>query len=326
MYLDINFFCLFSEQSVDDFSCPSGDLISNKPNWLKPTNSYKERHYRRYCLNIISIPTDIPKCAVEVKVYGNPITTLKENSYGELPECTIIGLGWNQINQIEAKTFTGLKSVTHVFLHDNKLRKLTQDAFLGLLNCLELMLQFNLIDSIESGTFNGLDSLQKIFLHDNMLTRLSYEMFIGLRSLAELNIDKNSIHVVESGALSGLPRLTSLALLGNALTHLNWTAFVPDDNAGNVNHPQKLELKLIGNPFFCNVSSCWIRKAEEEGWLKWVEGWYDNAQRDLSPQCSNFPGRKWYSINLDCRSQGKYMYKKTPKSCGREGNLPNCAP
>ncbi len=282
-------------------SCPSGDHIytHNIPEWLKPNNTYVARHYRRYCLNLTSIPSDIPEDAIEVKLYGNPIKTVRANTFPRLVNCTVLGLGWNEIIYIEVQAFNGMEAVENLFLHDNMLTKVTKGMFLGLSNCVGLMLQFNLIDTIGFEAFTGLNRLRQIHIHDNRLIQLSQGMFANLRTLQLLNADANSIHTVHRGALSDLPQLKQLGLRINGLTTLSWTAFISKESTGSLDHPVSLQLNFERNPMNCNKSLCWIWKGELDGWLTWWGG------DQYAPHCHNYPTSKWSRINLDCKQQGQ---------------------
>ncbi len=218
-----------------------------------------------------------------------------------MPDCTVLALGWNEINQIEIHAFNGMEAVEHLFLHDNKLTQLTRGIFLGLPKCIALMLQFNFIDSIESEAFTGLESIESIFLHDNRLTQLVQGMFANLPLLTLLNLDANSLHTVHSGALSGLPQLNKLGLRINGLRTLSWTAFISTESPRHFDHPVSLQLHLQHNPLECNTSMCWIKQAEEEGWLTWWGG------DRFAPQCHNYPTSKWSRINFDCKRQGMFV-------------------
>ncbi len=251
-------------------------------------------------MNVMNVPTDIPSDALEVKIYGNPITILPANSFIQLSECILISLGWNEISNIEINAFAGLGAVKRVLLHDNKLTKLSKGMFNGLPNCIELGLLFNYIDSIEQDTFIGLDKLEILHLHDNRLTQLKQGMFTGLKSLSWLTVFTNSLHTVDTGSLSGLPKLTYVGLGANGLTTLSWTAFIPDNTNGNLTSPPALQLQLSLNPFQCNSSLCWIKQAERDGWLTWWDG------DAFAPQCHNYPASVWSRINLDCKRQGEY--------------------
>lgn len=284
-----------------DDNCPPGDHIKpeNIPDWLKPNATYVDRHFRRFCQELLTIPTDIPSNALEVKIYGNPIKSLQANAFKNLSEATVMSLGWNEINQIAPQTFTGLRSVKQLYLHDNKLSKLHSGTFLGLPRCIEVMLHFNFIDTIDSGTFSGLDLVEVIHLHDNRLTQLKPGMLTGLRSLKLLTLFKNSLHTIHSGSLSELPQLSYLGLGANGLTTFPWTAFVSEKSVGSPTPPSPLQLQLLLNPFHCNVSMCWVREAEQLGWLTWWNG------EGYAPHCHNYPASTWSNINLDCKRQGE---------------------
>ena len=279
-------------------TCPAGEHIKeeNIPDWLKPNATYVKRHYLRFCKGLRRIPTDIPHDVLQVKIYGNPLTTLRAQSFNKLPECTKIFLGFNEISDIEAHSFSGLTSVQQVYLNDNKLTHLRTGMFFGLPNCKILKLHFNEIDSIEYGSFGELDNLEILDFFDNKLTQLNQGMFTGLPSLKQLSLRKNSLQTVHTGSLSGLP-LTHLLLDSNNLETLSWTMFVTDEAEGNLYHPTALQLELTSNRLHCNALLCWVKNAEEEGWLDWV--------REVAPQCSDRPGVPWSSIDLKCVTPGQ---------------------
>ncbi len=243
-------------------SCPSGTHIkpANIPDWLAPRADYLPgvKHYQRYCQDLKYIPSDIPFDVVEMRIFGNPIRTIRELDLGLLFDLKLLDLAFNEISHIE------------------------------------------------KGALVRLTGLEQMNLFENRLTQIIPGIFTDLPSLWRLDIDANAVHTVHPGALalSGLPAIKQLTLHDNVIVTLPWNVFSDKsyhDYSSSMGNRSKLELILSDNPMICNCSLCGIKQAEEDGWLTWWGG------DEHAPECSNYVGALWASINLHCNDHGKSL-------------------
>ncbi len=257
--------------------CPS-----HAPSHWSPHSGYTSgRRYYRECQGLTSIPANIPGEAGGVYIAGNTIHTLRANDFIHLTHCTELWLSYNEINEIQVGAFTGLTALEVLDLEKNK------------------------ITIIEPGTFSGLTALRRLYMNHNVISEIQSGLFTGLTALEDLSLSGNNISHIEPGTFSGLPALTWLSLHSNALTTLPWTVFGSVGNPGNINHPARLVFSLSGNPLRCDTSLCWIKQAEQEGWLEWS---FSNYDPDYDPECSNYAGTDWPDVNLDCNIHSKSTY------------------
>ena len=119
-------------------------------------------------------------------------------------------------------------------------------------------------------------------------------MFEGLFSLEILDLSYNEISTVVPGTFSALARLQILSLTGNQLTTLAFDAFDAPDYPNAIGHPVELQLALHENPLHCDSRMCWLKEAEDEGWI--------HFQYDLYwvPTCVNYQDVPWKDVNLKC--------------------------
>ncbi len=316
------------------------------PDGLQQRADYSSsKIYRQYCTGITSIPYDIPADAKNVEIYGNPIRTLRTNDFNHLSNCTyldldwneistiqidsfsnleslgslwlrfnklsqlrpgmfnglprikILGLGWNDIANIGLGTFSQIGSLNSLKLDHNKLNRLDNDMFADLSNCTRLDVSWNEISIIEPEALKGLEVLGELDLSHNRITQLPTGVVNGLSFMWRLSLHANSIHRINTGALSGTPSLRKLTLHDNDLRTILWTIF---SSVETINHPSELLLSLSGNPLLCNKSTCWVKQARIDGWLVWPDPL--NA-----PECSNYPGAAWYTVNMQCNNENVHL-------------------
>ncbi len=152
-----------------------------------------------------------------------------------------------------------------VFIRDNSIRRVPADVFSQLSHCTFISLTYNEIEQIEPGAFNGLISLEDLYLYNNKLSVIEPGTFNGLISLQQLYLQNNMLSVIEPGTFSQLPALASLHLNDNKLTTLPWTVFT--NGTGNITRPASLQLRLEENPLQRDTSLCWVKQAEQDGWI-----------------------------------------------------------
>lgn len=93
--------------------------------------------------------------------------TLVLNDFRYNYESTEIDLSNKDIDKIDHDTFTGMNSLTTLFLHKNKLSQIDEHVFKGLTNLKELWLESNYIISIDKNAFATLKNLERLCLSGN---------------------------------------------------------------------------------------------------------------------------------------------------------------
>ncbi|CAG5989155.1 unnamed protein product [Menidia menidia] len=157
-----------------------------------------------------------------------------------LPEGIMeIDLSKNQISDIAADAFSGLRSLTSLVLYGNTITELPKGLFDGLVSLQLLLLNANKINCLRVNTFQDLQNLNLLSLYDNKLQTISKGLFAPLRSIKTLHLAQN-------------PFMCDC--------HLKWLADYLFDNpietsGARCSHPRRLANKRIsqvkGKKFRC---------------------------------------------------------------------------
>ena len=200
-----------------------------------------------------------------------------------------------------------------MWINDNKLTEIRGDMWEGLQSLLELYLFDNRIRTLHAGAFRPLGKLQALWLWQNELTVIQGDMWQGLHSLRRLYLENNKISSIKSGgftSLQGLSDLEYLGLIDNQLMTLRHdiltttgspsltTSGTTGGSTGSRHQPGNLTLILSDNPLQCDSRLCWLKKAEQEGWINF---YYFYSYE--SPRCVNLHGISWEDIRMDCECQ-----------------------
>lgn len=129
----------------------------------------------------------------------------------------ILELEGNNIDQLEASTFSELINLDSLDLTNNVISEFVIGVFAGLEKLTVLNLGSNRIARIKANTFKGLQSLKELTLEDNVINTIDQYAFSGLDSLKSLYLNHNDLRSVPTSALRALPSLVSLQLTGNPL-------------------------------------------------------------------------------------------------------------
>ena len=150
------------------------------------------------------------------------IASLQASDFSGLSSLTRLFLHDNDLTDLPEGVFSGLSSLTRLFLHDNDLTDLPEGVFSGLSSLTNLSLDDNDLTNLPEGVFSGLSSLRGLGLNNNALTSLPEGVFSGLSSLTILNLsgNGNGLTSLPEGVFSGLSSLTYLYLYNNGLTSL----------------------------------------------------------------------------------------------------------
>ncbi len=126
---------------------------------------------------------------------------------------------------------------------------------LNLPNLININFRYNMISHIDFYSFSAVPTIREIDLWSNRLTVIGQFMFAGLPRLQKLWFWGNDIHTIEPGCFHDNTELRFLQLGLNDLKTLPESMFLME------NHTTEL------NPLMCDVSICWFRKGEENGWI-----------------------------------------------------------
>uniref|UniRef100_A0A3B5MD32 Uncharacterized protein n=1 Tax=Xiphophorus couchianus TaxID=32473 RepID=A0A3B5MD32_9TELE len=151
----------------------------------------------------------------------------------------LANLSKNQISDVAADAFSGLRSLTSLVLYGNKIAELPKGIFDGLSSLQLLLLNANKINCLRVNAFQDLQNLNLLSLYDNKLQSISKGLFAPLRSIKTLHLAQN-------------PFMCDC--------HLKWLADFLFDNpietsGARCSHPRRLANKRIsqvkGKKFRC---------------------------------------------------------------------------
>ena len=148
------------------------------------------------------------------------VTALAPGDFTGLTSLTELYLFGNDLTMLPAGVFDGLTSLTTLHLGNNDLTTLPAGMFDGLTALTTLRLGSNALTTLPDGVFDGLTSLTLLALHRNALTTLPAGVFDELTSLTSLDLSTNQLTTLPAGVFDGLTSLTLLTLPVNQLTTL----------------------------------------------------------------------------------------------------------
>ncbi|XP_071142419.1 slit homolog 2 protein-like isoform X3 [Mytilus edulis] len=134
-------------------------------------------------------------------------------------------------------------TTTSIFLSYNQINSLDATSFSGLTSVHTIVLSFNRISSIDADFFSVLRTVKSLFLGNNKINSIDATSFSGQSSLKILDLSFNEIPSINEDFFSNFPMLTSLYIIDNNLTTFNP---ITNNSFGILN-----ELGLRGNPFVC---------------------------------------------------------------------------
>ncbi|XP_063405839.1 properdin-like [Mytilus trossulus] len=197
----------------------------------------------------------------------------------------------NQINSLDATSFSGLTLVRQIMLRRNQLNSLDAAPFSGLTSLAILDLSYNRISSIDDELLVVLRTVQILDLRYNKLTTFKpLNQFSG--SLNHLYLSHNNINSIDATSFSGQTSLTLLDLSFNRISSIDdellvvlrtvqllnlrynkLTTFNPitNNSLGSLN-----TLGLSGNPIVC----CTMKEFVD--WTKTV------SWRFIGGSCTDF--------------------------------------
>ena len=190
-------------------SWSKGDRVTLKIS-LAPESEWK----------LISVSDRTPQVRDAI-VASTGVNAANDVTDAHLAEVTSLNLGYTSITVLKSGDFSGLSSLTTLFLHNNySLTSLPEDVFDGLSSLKFLNLQDNGLTSLPENVFDGLASLIHIGLYGNSLTTLPEDVFGGLSSLHRIMLYDNELRTLPNGMFEGVTTLQLLHLQGNSVEPL----------------------------------------------------------------------------------------------------------
>ena len=167
----------------------------------------------------------------ELQMYGNDfLATLYSGTFTGLRLLTDLDLHDNAIGALPDDVFDGLLVLETLDLSKNELTTLPEGVFDNLTHLEELDLRWNELSSLPEGIFDNLTDLESLSLWGNDLGSLSADLFSELDNLEWLGLFKNGLGELPDGIFSELSSLEGLGLSQNSLDEL--PAGVFDDLSG----------------------------------------------------------------------------------------------
>ena len=202
-------------------------------------------------------------------------------------------------------------SIINMYLRDNVIQTLDSKCFTGLTHLKVLVLNHNKISSIGGGTFRDQGNLMQLDLSYNVINTLDGTMFQGLASLRVLRITGNNLTSIDPQTFSNLNQINTIQVDIIQLTVFRQIILNPFSYP---NPPKVPKVEVEDAHFFpCNSSYCWLKAAEEKGYMKH----YKYNGKVSRPKCSDHPGVYWDEVELDCPSSysaSGIQYDLTPHS------------
>lgn len=169
-------------------------------------------------------------------------------SFQNLKNLRLVGLGGNDIKRVSNGNFEGLEQMNFLNLSFNNIELIEAKSFRGLKNLHFLFLSGNCFKNL-NGSLQNLP-LVELFADSACLDNINSEDFSGLTKLTNLSLSNNNITSVD-GAFRDLESLLFLNISGNKLTTLSRDTF-----------PKNLKLKMLwlatGNQLHCDCRLAWL--------------------------------------------------------------------
>nr|AVK72278.1 slit [Xenoturbella bocki] len=137
------------------------------------------------------IPYNIGEETTELRLEQNFITMIPGGIFSRFKRLRRIDMSNNQISEIDADAFIGLKSLTSLVIYGNRIASLPPGVFSGLTSLELLLLNANQISCIRSDSFEHLQNLNLLSLYDNRILSLANGTFASLRNLQTLHLARN---------------------------------------------------------------------------------------------------------------------------------------
>ncbi|TRY67438.1 hypothetical protein TCAL_09076 [Tigriopus californicus] len=171
------------------------------------------------------IPITLNPMIEDLDLEGNQIRTVDASFqfYGQLKR---VNFGFNLISALPDRCFSSQKRLATLNLESNQVKNVSANAFFGLRSLKVLNLRHNNISTLPNSTFVHLIQLEHLDLSWNTIQTIGSNVFEGSEHLLSLNLGHNQVTTLPSQIWNSVfPRLRSLHLGNNDLASLNERAF-----------------------------------------------------------------------------------------------------
>ena len=192
---------------------------------MELNKKFLENKYEKYEFEGVT-EIDLKRSRIK-KIKPNAFKALKYISEftGLNKRVETLNLEYNEILEIEAKTFHYLPNLKNLNLSNNNLKRFDSNIFKeDLVNLETLYLNNNELEKI---SFKNLSNLKELYLNDNKLNSIKSDTFEGLTNLTILNLENNNIQNIVFGSFESLTSLKVLKLNHNKLMEINQKCFEP---------------------------------------------------------------------------------------------------
>ncbi len=139
-----------------------------------------------------------PTSLLTLNIWSGKVTNLTSGIFIHLIHLTWIRIYENEIQNIEAGTFSMQKNLLHLSIQYNRITAITSGMWEGLLQLQELDIHSNRIENLIGKAFEPLQSLTHLILNYNKLSHLNTFSFAGLVNLRAVDLSYNPLLVISS--------------------------------------------------------------------------------------------------------------------------------
>ena len=175
------------------------------------------------CLDLISVPQDLPNNTIMLDLAYNKITTLYNESFAYLLDIITLGLRENGLRQVEGGAFQPLIHLKELSLQRNRLLSLPSGLFSSNYRLSKLILSGNQLGLIPSSSLPLSNNMTLLDLSSNNISTINSHDFSPLEncSLTKLYLSSNTLHGLPSNVFSYLRKVDKLILKINIFSKLH---------------------------------------------------------------------------------------------------------
>ncbi|CAC5362286.1 ADGRB1 [Mytilus coruscus] len=215
---------------------------------------------------MINPQMNIDHCSTIKKIFcfrhlqDNPITTIQQGSFKDLPSLEKLHLEYNNISVIENNAFIDMstrlilyldgnnidgidggifgeqKTLQEISLQNNTFKTVRQETFTGYYTVNKMSLQLCSIEMLEIGAFTQVQDIYTIYLDENEIVHIEKNAFENLVRLELLDLKNNNFAVIESSMFRGIHNCLEmyLELVCDCTNVPFWSWWKSSSNYGNV--------------------------------------------------------------------------------------------
>jgi Leucine-rich repeat (LRR) protein len=147
-----------------------------------------------------------------------------KNEFKNLNTLIKLDLSSNQIESLDATSFTGTDQLSLLNLSKNKINSLPLYIFKNLIHLNEIDLSGNNISDLDVSVFNNLKNLINLNVSNNNIKQLQ-SSFDKLTSLVTINFSWNLIEEIKDNLFKNLKKIHHIDLRGNKISRINRKTF-----------------------------------------------------------------------------------------------------